>query len=264
MTAVGPNLDIVIHRATEALDAYKSREFWEDRFRELALWPDMLRYDLRSQKYSAEIDTFFLNFQLVAALQSDRNRVAGIAHAVPLFIGDATRDLPDTGWDWALHKAVEDHLTRTPPDAICGLSITVLPEYQRCGVGRLLIQEVVQLAATEGFRNVVMPVRPISKRKYPSMVMEEFLIWRREDGFHYDPWIRAHEVTGGVVKKVCNRSMTIAAPISAWEHWCGRRFVESGVYPVKDGLAPVTIDLEKHLGVYLEPNIWVLHSCESN
>ena len=36
-------------------------------------------------------------------------------------------------------------------------------------------------------------------------------------------------------------------------------FPESGEYVVNGALNPIVISLEEDLGVYIEPNIWVLH-----
>jgi hypothetical protein len=49
--------------------------------------------------------------------------------------------------------------------------------------------------------------------------------WRRDDGSHFDRWIRIHEHVGGEILAAAPRSMTITAPVSA----------------------------------YVEPNIWVLY-----
>jgi GNAT superfamily N-acetyltransferase len=259
MTREATQLEIEILSATETLHVYKSREFWEERFRVLGLWPEMLGYDLISRRYSPEIDKHFLGFQLVAVLRSDSNRVVGIAHAVPLHTGGDIANLPDRGWDWALETAVLGHVAGTPPDTVCGLSITVLPEFQRCGVGKLLIGGVVVLAAKQRFQNVIMPVRPISKHKWPFVSLDEFLAWHQKGNHHNDPWIRAHEQAGGIVANICNRSMTISAPLLQWERWCERRFSASGAYAVKGGLVPVTIDVDKNTGFYEEPNVWVVH-----
>src|SRR5207237_6067265 len=120
-----------------------------------------------------------------------------------------TANLPDRGWDWALETAIIGNEAGITPNILCGLSITVLPEFQRRGVGTTMIKHVVSLAAKHGFHKVIMPVRPISKHKWPFLTMQEFLTWRGRDSFHDDPWFRDYEQTGGVVASMCNRSLTI-------------------------------------------------------
>jgi hypothetical protein len=53
--------------------------------------------------------------------------------------------------------------------------------------------------------------------------------------------------------------MRIPGSISDWEQWTGLKFFESGDYVIEGALNPVNIDLEKDLGIYTEPNVWVLH-----
>jgi hypothetical protein len=53
--------------------------------------------------------------------------------------------------------------------------------------------------------------------------------------------------------------MTIPGTLKEWEKWSGIKFFESGEYIVDGALNPVVINLEDNLGVYTEPNIWVLH-----
>ena len=54
--------------------------------------------------------------------------------------------------------------------------------------------------------------------------------WRREDGSHFDPWIRVHERVGGEIVAAAPESMLIEAPVADWEEWTefrlpGRRLV---------------------------------------
>ena len=44
-----------------------------------------------------------------------------------------------------------------------------------------------------------------------------------------------------------------------WADWTGGAFPASGAYVVPGALAPVHIDLERDLGRYVEPNVWVEH-----
>jgi hypothetical protein len=53
--------------------------------------------------------------------------------------------------------------------------------------------------------------------------------------------------------------MTIPGTIAQWEAWTGMRFFESGEYIIPGALEPVQIEIEKDLGTYIEPNVWVLH-----
>ena len=53
--------------------------------------------------------------------------------------------------------------------------------------------------------------------------------------------------------------MRIVGSIGEWESWTGMRFPEGGSYVVPGALAPIELDTQKDLGVYIEPNVWMLH-----
>lgn len=88
---------------------------------------------------------------------------------------------------------------------------------------------------------------------------------RRKDpsGFPFDPWLRFRARSGGEIVKVCHQAMRITGAFSEWHEWTGMQFPESGAYIIPSALVPVEIDLAKDEGVYLEPNVWVLHEIES-
>ncbi len=75
----------------------------------------------------------------------------------------------------------------------------------------------------------------------------------------FDPWIRTHVRVGAKILKVAPESMTIAAPIKAWQNWTGLTFLSSGPYVIKGGLVPLDVDLDQGTGTYREPNVWVQH-----
>jgi hypothetical protein len=81
----------------------------------------------------------------------------------------------------------------------------------------------------------------------------------RDDGLPLDPWLRVHRRLGARFLEVAPESMVIAGTISEWEEWTGMGFPESGAYVVQGALQPVEMDLERDLGVYREPNVWMRH-----
>ena len=89
--------------------------------------------------------------------------------------------------------------------------------------------------------------------------MERYVRWRRDDGLLFDPWLRLHERLGAELLRVAPASMTVDGTVAEWEEWAGLAFPESGEYPVAGALVPVTIDRERDLGRYVEPNVWMLH-----
>jgi hypothetical protein len=53
--------------------------------------------------------------------------------------------------------------------------------------------------------------------------------------------------------------MRMEGTIAEWRAWTGLPFPVSGLYTVPFAAAPVDIDLEADRGVYLDPNVWVVH-----
>jgi hypothetical protein len=102
-------------------------------------------------------------------------------------------------------------------------------------------------------------VRPTWKHRYPLTSIDRYIEWRRADGELLDPWLRAHERMGAEILAVAPESMTIPGTIASWEEWTGMAFPDSGDYVVPGALVPVSVDRERDLGLYVEPNVWMRH-----
>jgi hypothetical protein len=48
-------------------------------------------------------------------------------------------------------------------------------------------------------------------------------------------------------------------PIESYMQWAEMAFPETGSYVVPGALVPVEIDRERDEGLYLEPNVWMVH-----
>jgi len=60
--------------------------------------------------------------------------------------------------------------------------------------------------------------------------------------------------------KIAPQSFRVSGTVSEWEEWTEMRFPDTGAYVVPGALVPVEIDREKDEGLYLEPNVWMVHS----
>jgi hypothetical protein len=101
-------------------------------------------------------------------------------------------------------------------------------------------------------------VRPTLKDRYPLIPIERYVEWRREDGSHFDPWIRAHERLGGMIVRACPESMFMQAAVADWQEWTRMRFPEDGTYIVPGMLAP--LEVKDGVGTHVEPNVWMRHA----
>jgi GNAT superfamily N-acetyltransferase len=184
----------------------------------------------------------------------DGEEVVAELHSVPTPWDGSDADLP-SGWDEAFTRAFESDRA---PKVLCALAISVLPERRGEQLSSRMIQAMRDAVRTHGLRELIAPVRPTLKVRYPLTPIERFVEWRRADGTHFDPWIRTHERVGGEIIALAPRSMVIEAPVSDWEKWTGMQLPEDGTYVVEGMLAP--LEVRGGIGRHVEPNVWIRHS----
>jgi len=124
----------------------------------------------------------------------------------------------------------------------------------------VLLAEMKRLAAAHGLGDLLAPLRPSWKERYPLTPIERYVRWTREDGLPFDPWLRVHRRMGAEVLRPEPESMRITGAVGEWEEWTGMAFPESGAYVFPHGLAPLDVDREADRGIYWEPNVWMRHS----
>ncbi len=222
----------------------------------LELWPEFMLQDPVASNWF-QLFEHFPEFQF--SLKAD-GEVIGTANSIPIFWDKPLEDLPEEGWDWVYQKGFKDRENNLIPNTLAGLQIAVNKKYQGRGVSTLVLKEMLKIARENSFEQVIIPIRPSLKSKYPLIPIDNYLDWQREkDGQPFDPWLRVHLRAGGEVIKVCHKAMYIPGAIKEWEEWTGLKFKESGDYIIKGALNPVKIDLENDIGEYIEPNIWIHH-----
>jgi hypothetical protein len=106
---------------------------------------------------------------------------------------------------------------------------------------------------------LIAPVRPSRKADYPLSDIDRYINWTDDGMLPFDPWLRVHARVGAKTVKVCHRSMTIRGTVAEWRAWTGRPYPESGKYVVSGALNPIDIDLIADQGIYVEPNVWMVH-----
>jgi len=143
---------------------------------------------------------------------------------------------------------------------LCALQILIAPECRGQGLSSRMIGRMTEIGRDHGRDTLIAPVRPTLKHRYPLTPMERYIGWRRPDGTHFDPWLRTHERLGAEIAKVATRSMRVPGSVGEWEEWTEMTFPETGAYVVPDALVPVEIDRERDEGLYVEPNVWMVHS----
>jgi hypothetical protein len=148
------------------------------------------------------------------------------------------------------------------PTALCALAIAIPAGQENRGQSRLLLGGMRALAAEHGWAQLIAPVRPSWKARYPLTPIERYARWARSDGLPLDPWLRVHVRLGGRILRPEPESLRISGSVADWEGWVGMAFPETGRYVFPDGLAPLQVDRERDVGLYHEPNVWVAHDAQ--
>jgi GNAT superfamily N-acetyltransferase len=224
----------------------------ERRFRELSepAFPEYMHNNEPGNLYWERLYTDFPSFQLALV---DGHELLAEAHAVPVPWDGTVAGLP-SGWDEGFTLGMTSD---APPTALMAIAISVSPSHQGRQLSSRMIEAFKENASAAGLTGVIAPVRPTWKERYPLISIDRYVEWRREDGSHFDPWIRVHELVGGEILASAPASMTMQAPVSDWEEWTGMRFPEDGEYVFAGCLAPLTV--RDGIGTHVEPNVWMLH-----
>jgi GNAT superfamily N-acetyltransferase len=213
-------------------------------------FPTYMHHNEPGGRYWVRLYEEHPNFQLGLL---DGDELVADLHSVPTPWDGTEADLP-SGWDEAFTRAFE---REREPTVLCALAIAVLPERRGEQVSSRMIEAMRDAARTHALRELIAPVRPTLKERYPLTPIERFVEWRRADGTHFDPWIRTHERVGGEIIALAPQSMVIEAPASDWEEWTGLQLPEDGTYIVEGMLAP--LEVRGGIGRHVEPNVWIRH-----
>ncbi|MDA3812132.1 MAG: GNAT family N-acetyltransferase [Spirochaetaceae bacterium] len=224
-----------------------------------AAWPEFMHHDPIANKNWMKFIEYCKDYQLMLM---EGDEFLAVVNTVPLYFDKPVEDLPDTGWDWGLEKAVKDLEKGIKANMLLGLQIVVNPKYQGRGLSSLAVKEMAALAKRKGFDKLVIPVRPSDKYKSPLIPMNEYLTWKNEKDLPYDNWLRVHIKCGGTILKTCLHAMRIPGSIKDWQEWTGLDMPGSGEYIIPGALNPVTADIDKNEALYIEPNVWVLHKID--
>jgi hypothetical protein len=138
--------------------------------------------------------------------------------------------------------------------------VEIPPRQQSRGLSRVLLEEMKRIAAAHGFGNLIAPLRPSWKERYPLAPIERYVRWARADGLPFDPWLRVHHQMDAQILRPEPKSLRITGTVGEWEEWTGMAFPESGAYVFPHGLAPLEVDRESDRGSYWEPNVWMRHA----
>ena len=241
-----------LHTASERPD------LWERAYEQIVgVWPAYNEQgDVLGQHWS-RLDRDFADFQLV--LYDEEADVAlAHGHSIPCR-WDGTVDGLGSGIDEMMAGAVRLFDEGGEPNTLSALAIEIPPRHQGGGLARTLIGGMRDIATARGFGDLIAPLRPTWKVRYPLTPIERYAAWTRDDGLPFDPWIRLHVRLGAEILKPVPHSLHITGTVAEWEQWVELPLPETGTYVFPHGLAPLEVDREADRCEYWEPNVWVRH-----
>ena len=221
-------------------------------------WPEFMLHDPVADEHWHELFDSFGDYQF-AMLDTETNRMAAMGNSVPFRWGQPLEELPDGGWDWVFVKAVEDHKKGVTPNIQSAIQINIHPDYQSQGLSGKMVAVMRGIGKSKGFQYLVAPVRPNQKSKYPLTNIDDYIQWTNDEGLPFDAWLRVHAKAGAKIIKPCHESMIIRGPRTDWESWTNLKFPQSGKYHIPGALNPIDMNIEKDEGIYIEPNVWMVH-----
>jgi GNAT superfamily N-acetyltransferase len=224
------------------------------------VWPAYNTHGDVLNRYWRRLYDDFPGFQFVL-YDEDEDVVLGEGHTIPC-TWDGTPDGLPAGIDGMMELGFALREQGREPNALSAMAIEIRPAAQGGGLSRAMLEGMRAIGRRHGLGALLAPVRPSWKERYPLTPIGRYARWTREDGLPFDPWIRTHVRLGGEILRPEPRSMRISGTVAEWEDWTEMAFPESGEYVFPHGLAPVAIDREQDLGLYFEPNLWMVHTVE--
>ena len=223
-----------------------------------ASWPEFMMHDSVANENWHELFDRFSEYQF-ALMDTKTNCMAAMGNSLPFRWEEELSELPEKGWDWVFLKAVDNHQNGVAPNIQSAIQIAIHPDYRSQRLSTEMIRAMREIGRSKGFKYLVAPVRPNQKSQYPLISIDDYIQWTDEEGLPFDAWLRVHARLGAKIIKPCHEAMTIRGARAQWEEWTRLKFLQSGKYYIPGALNPMDMDIEKDEGVYVEPNVWMVH-----
>lgn len=242
---------------------YLERPDLDDRWEETVApaWPEFLLHTAAINERWSSLFEHAGAFQFYV-VDEDTDEVLGVANSVP-FAWDGDADTLPGSIAGVLQRAMDEREAGLAPTTLCALQAIVTNGNQGKGLAGVILEAMRTLGAENGFGDLVAPVRPSWKARYPLQDIERYVHWTREDGLPFDPWVRVHARAGGTFVKAAMESQIVDGTVAEWEAWTGMAFPDSGAYVIPGALVPLMMNVEEDHGRVTEPNYWMRHRLTS-
>lgn len=220
-------------------------------------WPEFMLHDPVARNWNSLMEDF-AEYQFF--LCDEHDAIVAIGNSIPVTWDGKVENLPRRGWDAIFELGLHNLKRGIPPTALSALQAVVVGGQKGRGLSREVICGMREIARQRGFPFLIAPVRPNLKHHYPLTPMENYIHWAQADGLPFDAWLRVHRRLGATIAKVAPHSMRISGSVAQWQNWTGMTFPASGRYIIPGALNPITVSIEKDRAVYIEPNVWMVHT----
>lgn len=241
----------------QSFTTYAAKQIDENALKNMSesSWPVFLRHG-EVHLWNHLYDTF-PEFQIL--FLDEFNTLIALGNTVPFYWNEQEADLPKT-IDGLVQAALDSKKNGPLPNTLSALAAMIRPANRGCGLSYEIIKAMMAVGRQHGLNQLIAPVRPSYKSSYPLIPFENYITWtRKRDGMPLDPWLRVHVRLGARMGKVAPATVVVKGTIEDWKKWTGLFFPESGQYVVSGAFQPVIVDIDKNIGVYEDPNIWMFH-----
>src|SRR6266567_3829978 len=195
-------------------------------------WPAFITADQDVKQRIGRVRELFADLELV--LLDGGGVIVAAGWALPISWTGEQADLP-AGYADSLARALAAEHSDQAADTLVVMAAQVHPDRRGQGLAGELLTALRGLAGQRGWQQVIAPVRPTLKARYPLTPIGTFASWTREDGSPLDPWLRTHWRLGARVIAMAPRSQRMTGTAAGWESWTGMVLSSSGDYIIPAG-----------------------------
>jgi hypothetical protein len=149
------------------------------------VWPEYNRHGDVLGQYWDQLYETFPGWQFVLYDPAE-GQVLAEGHTIPV-AWDGTDAGLGPGIDASLAAGFALRASGGTPSALCALAAEILPRHQDRGLSAAVLRAMAGRASGAGLAHLIAPVRPTLKVRYPTIPIERYARWTREDGTPFDP-----------------------------------------------------------------------------